>query len=200
MKSFRFVHTADIHLDSPLKGLSGHEGRVADRIRTATREAFDNLIGKTIDEEADFIIIAGDLYDGEWRDYHTGLFFTSQMGRLAKAGIPALVLYGNHDAESQITRRLELPENVHAFSERKPETFTLDELRVALHGQSFRQREVTDNLVPAYPRTERARLAPWTGGTDPADLRDRRTHHPELHAQLAGQTPCGALASVSQRR
>ena len=141
MRSFRFVHAADIHLDSPLKGLSGHEGKVADRIRTATREAFDNLIGHTIDEEADFIIIAGDLYDGEWRDYHTGLFFARQMGRLAKAGIPAYVLYGNHDAESQITRRLELPDNVSAFSARKPETFTLKELRVAIHGQSFGQRD-----------------------------------------------------------
>jgi len=151
LRSFRFVHAADIHLDSPLKGLSGHEGKVADRIRTATREAFDNLIGHTIDEEADFIIIAGDLYDGEWRDYHTGLFFARQMGRLAKAGIPAYVLYGNHDAESQITRRLELPDNVSAFSARKPETFTLKELRVAIHGQSFGQRDVTDNLVPAYP-------------------------------------------------
>ena len=151
MRSFRFVHTADIHLDSPLRGLSGHEGGVADRIRTATREAFDNLIGYTIDEQAAFIIIVGDLYDGEWRDYQTGLFFARQMGRLAKARIPAFVLYGNHDAESQITRRLELPENVKAFSARKPETFTLEELRVALHGQSFRQRDVTDNLVPAYP-------------------------------------------------
>lgn len=151
MRSFRFVHTADIHLDSPLRGLSGHEGGVADRIRTATREAFDNLIGYTIDEQAAFIIIAGDLYDGDWRDYQTGLFFARQMGRLAKARIPAFVLYGNHDAESQITRRLELPENVKAFSVRKPETFTLEDFRVALHGQSFRQRDVTDNLVPAYP-------------------------------------------------
>ena len=148
---FRFVHSADIHLDSPLKGLSGQEGGVADRIRTATRKAFDNLIGYTIDEQAAFIIIAGDLYDGDWRDYQTGLFFARQMGRLTKARIPAFILYGNHDAESQITRRLELPENVKAFSSRKPETFTLEELRVSLHGQSFRQRDITDNLVPAYP-------------------------------------------------
>ena len=94
---FRFVHSADIHLDSPLKGLSGQEGGVADRIRTATRKAFDNLIGYTIDEQAAFIIIAGDLYDGDWRDYQTGLFFARQMGRLTKARIPAFILYGNHD-------------------------------------------------------------------------------------------------------
>ena len=123
MTLFRFVHTADIHLDSPLKGLADYERRAAERIRTATREAFDNLIGQVIDEEASFFIIAGDLYDGDWRDYQTGLFFVRQMGRLAKARIPAFVLYGNHDAESQITRRLTLPENVKAFSTRKPETF-----------------------------------------------------------------------------
>jgi DNA repair exonuclease SbcCD nuclease subunit len=73
------------------------------------------------------------------------------MGRLAKANIPAFVLYGNHDAESQITRRLSMPEGVHVFSARKPETFMLKELGVALHGQSFRQRDVTDNLAAAYP-------------------------------------------------
>ena len=151
MTSFRFIHTADVHIDSPLIGLTRHEGAAAERIRSATREAFDNLIGQAIDEQVAFVVIAGDLYDGDWRDFHTGLFFSLQMGRLAKAGIRAFILYGNHDAESQITKRLSLPDNVNAFSSRKAETFVLDEFKVALHGQSFRQRDVTDNLVPGYP-------------------------------------------------
>ena len=151
MKSFRFVHTGDIHLDSPLKGLTGQESAAAERIRTATRTAFDTLVGQAVEEQAAFVIIAGDLYDGDWRDYQTGLFFVRQMGRLAKAGIPAFLLYGNHDAESQITKRLVLPENVKVFSARKPQTFRLNDLAVAIHGQSFRQRDITDNLVPAYP-------------------------------------------------
>ena len=149
---FRFLHAADIHLDSPLKGLAGHEGGTAERIRTATREAFDNLVGLAIEEQVAFFIIAGDLYDGDWRDYKTGLFFATQMGRLNKAGIPVFLLYGNHDAESQITRKLTLPENVRVFGARKPETFKLDELGVALHGQSFRQRDITDNLALNYPK------------------------------------------------
>ena len=74
-----------------------------------------------------------------------------QVGRLNKTGIPVYLLYGNHDAESQITRRLDLPDNVHVFGTRKPETFRLGELSVALHGQSFRQRDVTENLVHDYP-------------------------------------------------
>ncbi|HQT74521.1 MAG TPA: DNA repair exonuclease [Acidiphilium sp.] len=151
MTSFRFIHTADVHIDSPLIGLTRHEGPAAERIRSATREAFDNLIGQAIDEQVAFVVIAGDIYDGDWRDFHTGLFFSLQMGRLAKAGIRAFVLYGNHDAESQITKRLTLPDNVSVFSARKPDSFVLDELKVALHGQSFRQRDVTDNLVPGYP-------------------------------------------------
>ena len=99
----------------------------------------------------DFVVIAGDLYDGDWRDYKTGLFFAGQMGRLSHAGIPVYLLHGNHDAESQITRRLALPENVHVFGTRKPETFELGQLQIALHGQSFRQRDIADNLVLDYP-------------------------------------------------
>ena len=149
--SFRFLHAADIHLDSPLQGLAGHEGTTAERIRTATRGAFDQLVGLAIEEQVAFLVIAGDLYDGDWRDYKTGLFFVSQVGRLHKAGIPVYLLYGNHDAESQITRRLTLPDNVSVFNSRKPQSFRMDDLGVVLHGQSFRQRDVTDNLALTYP-------------------------------------------------
>ena len=158
MHPFRFVHAADVHLDSPLKGLAGQEGNAVSLIRSATREAFDTLIGRTIDEEAAFLIIAGDLYDGNWRDYQTGLFFVRQMGRLREAGIPAYLIYGNHDAESQITRRLALPGNVRVFSARRPETIEIEKLGVALHGQSFRHRDVTENLASSYPPPKQGAL------------------------------------------
>ena len=151
MTSFRFLHAADIHLDSPLKGLAGHTGTASERIRTATRAALDQLVGLAIEEQVSFLVIAGDLYDGNWRDYKTGLFFVSQVGRLHKAGIPVYLLYGNHDSESQITRRLTLPDNVYCFRTTKPQSFKIDALEVVLHGQSFRQRDVTDNLVLTYP-------------------------------------------------
>ena len=151
MGTFRFLHAADIHLDSPLRGLTGQEGSAAERIRNATREAFELLVGRAITERVAFVVIAGDLYDGDWRDYRTGLFFAAQMGRLNAAGIPVFLLHGNHDAQSQITRKLELPENVRVFGARAPETFRLEDIDVALHGQSFSQREIRDNLVPGYP-------------------------------------------------
>ena len=148
---FQFLHAADIHLDSPLVGLAGVEGRVAERIRSAPRAAFEALVERAIEDEVDFLVIAGDLYDGTWRDYKTGLFFAEQMGRLNQARIPVYLLHGNHDAESQITKPLMLPENVSVFGTRNAETFRIEELNVALHGQSFRERAVTDNLVPDYP-------------------------------------------------
>lgn len=152
LTNFRFLHTGDIHLDSPLKGLAGQEGPAAELIRTATRQALANLVDAAIKEEVAFLIIAGDLYDGDWRDYQTGLYFVRQMGRLATANVPVYLIYGNHDAESQITRRLVLPGNVKVFSSRNAQTFKIDDLSVALHGQSFKQRDVSDNLVPAYPQ------------------------------------------------
>lgn len=147
----KFIHAADIHLDSPLHGLAAYPDAPAAQLRNATREAFCALVRRAIDEAVDFLVIAGDLYDGAWRDHNTGIFFCGEMGRLRRAGIRVFVLFGNHDAESEMTRRLDLPDNVHCFSAQRAQTFRLDELRVALHGQSFRDRAVTDNLARAYP-------------------------------------------------
>lgn len=147
----RFLHTADIHLDSPLRGLSAYEGAPVDLLRTATRRAFSQLVDMAIEEDVDFVVIAGDLYDGDWRDVNTGLFFVREMGRLNQAEIPVFLVYGNHDAESEITKQLTLPKNVKSFSAEKPETHRLEEIDVALHGQSFRSAATTENLAVGYP-------------------------------------------------
>jgi exonuclease SbcD len=148
----RFLHTADIHLDSPLKGLEAHEDAPVEEIRGATRRAFDNLIDLAVEEEVDFVLIAGDLYDGDWKDYNTGLFFVSRMGRLAKAGIRVFIVSGNHDAASQITRAMPPLDNVTQFSSRKPHSVKLDDLGVIIHGQSYSFRAVSDNLAAQYPQ------------------------------------------------
>jgi DNA repair protein SbcD/Mre11 len=152
----KFIHAADIHLDSPLNGLSAYPDAPAEQLRSATRDAFAALVVRAIEEAVDFMVIAGDLYDGSWRDYNTGIFFCKEMGRLKRAGIPVYVLFGNHDAESEMTKKLELPDNVHTFGANKPQTLKVDGLAVSLHGQSFKQRDVTTNLVTGYP-------APVTG-------------------------------------
>jgi DNA repair exonuclease SbcCD nuclease subunit len=134
-----------------MRGLSDDVPGVAERLRLATREALTALIDTAIERKVDFVVIAGDLYDGDWRDYQTGVFFVRQMHRLAAAAIPVYLIHGNHDAQNQMTRSLSLPDNVHVFSHEAAETKIIDGLDVALHGTSYAERAVTDNLVPGYP-------------------------------------------------
>ncbi|MCP8617586.1 metallophosphoesterase family protein [Salirhabdus salicampi] len=149
--NFTFIHAADIHLDSPLKGLERYEGAPVDKIRGATRKAFVQLIDTAIERRVDFLVLAGDLYDNDWKDYNTGLFFVHQMSRLEKEGIPVYLIRGNHDAASLITKEIRLPQNVTECSTSQPETFINDNLQVAIHGQGFPTRAVTDNMASQYP-------------------------------------------------
>ena len=147
----RFIHTADLHIDSPLRGLSRYEGAPLERLRGATRRALERLVDLAIDEQVDFLLIAGDLYDRDWQDFHTGLFVREQMVRLGRASIPVFIVQGNHDARGVITRQVPWPDNVKLFSSRTAETARLDHLGVAIHGHSFPDREVPEDLVPGYP-------------------------------------------------
>ena len=151
MASFRFLHAADVHLDSPLRGLSRYEGVPADDIRIATRTALNNLIDAAIEERVAFIVIAGDIYDGDWQHFGTGLFFCAAMGRLEKAGIDVFLLFGNHDAESVQTKKLPLPKNVRTFGTEKPTTFIHEATATALHGWSYKIKDTRANLAASYP-------------------------------------------------
>ncbi len=151
MALFRFLHAADLHIDSPLIGLARKSEEFAGRIGDASRRAFDNLISAAIDEECSFVLISGDVFDGEWRDYRTGLFFADRMRRLDDAGIKVYIILGNHDAENRFASRLELAENVHLLSHRKPETVRIEGLDAVIHGRSFPQREVSENIAQDYP-------------------------------------------------
>lgn len=147
----KFIHTADIHLDSPLSGLAAYKDAPADLLRTVTRDAFAKLVDVAIEESVDFMVIAGDLYDGTWKDYNTGHFFCREMGRLNKVDIPVYLLFGNHDADSEMTKKLALPTNVHQFESRKPSTFRIEALKVALHGRSYKDAATLENLATGYP-------------------------------------------------
>ena len=147
----RFIHAADPHLDSPLQGLEAHEGAPVEVLRGATRRAFENLVNLAIEESVDFVVIAGDLYDGDWKDYSTGLFFRAQMVRLQSKGTPVYLIAGNHDAASVITKKLSLPENVHVFSTRTTESLEVAGHPVTIHGRGFPNRAVPENLAIEYP-------------------------------------------------
>jgi exonuclease SbcD len=149
MSDFRFLHVADLHIDSPLRGLEAEAP--AERIRGATRAAYTNLVNLALNEQVAFVVIAGDLFDGDWQDWRTGQFFAQETARLTRAGIRVVAIRGNHDAECVITRHLALPDGARLLRADRPESVRIAEHNVCIHGQSFARREVTTNLAADYP-------------------------------------------------
>lgn len=147
----KLVHAADLHLDSALRGLSRYESAPVDEIRGATRRAFSNLVGLCLEEKAALLVIAGDLFDGDWRDVSTGLFFAKELSKLCQAGVQVVWIRGNHDAVSQIRRSVRLPEQVIELPHERAETRVFEQLGVAVHGRSFAKRDVTEDLAASYP-------------------------------------------------
>ena len=178
----KFLHAADIHLDSPLVGLHARDDLPDTVIRHCTRRAFAAMIDLARAEDVAFVVIAGDLYDGDWKDFSTGLFFAEQMQRL---GRPCFLLRGNHDARSVITRNLRLPDNVREFSARTCESFQLPELGVALHGHSFPNRAVPEDLSAGYREPVRGMVNIGVLHTSAEDPGEHETYAPCEVAALA---------------
>lgn len=155
---FSFIHAADLHIDSPFASLSLKDAAVAERFAAAGRKAVEALIQETINSKAAFLIIAGDIFDGDWKDVTTGYFFARELGKLKRAEIPVYIVKGNHDAESLMSRSLTYPDNVHSFASNKSETVVLEDLGVALHGRSFGTRKVADDFAKTYPARREGKL------------------------------------------
>jgi DNA repair protein SbcD/Mre11 len=184
---FKFLHAADIHLDSPLTGLERYEGAPVEEIRGATRRAFENMVQLAIKEAVDFVLIAGDLYDGDWKDAGTGLYFVKQMARLREARIPVFLIAGNHDAANKMTWELRFPDNVKYFSHRRSETVKLASPGVAIHGQSYSNGDVTENLAEEYPKPVRDSFNIGVLHTCVAGAVGHAPYAPCTVAQLAGK-------------
>lgn len=194
------VHAADLHLDSPLVGLERYAGAPVREVRSATRRAFSALIDLCRDEQAQLLLLAGDLYDGDWRDYSTGLFFASELARLREVGTRVVWIRGNHDAQSKITRHLSLGEHCVELGTKRPESVLLDALGIAVHGQGFATPAVSEDLAARYP-------APLAGyfniGLLHTALSGRVGHAPyapcDVNALIARGYDYWALGHVHQR-
>ncbi|PID73502.1 MAG: DNA repair exonuclease [Desulfobacterales bacterium] len=145
------LHAADLHIDSPLHHLDTAGDAPLHAMEDAVRRAVDRLIDLAVALPADLLLIAGDVFDGDWRDYHTGLWFAKRMARLGEAGVRAALVSGNHDAAGRMTRSLRLPGNMHVFDVKRPETVRYDDLGVAVHGRGFARAAVTENLAAGFP-------------------------------------------------
>ena len=150
--AFRFIHTADIHLDSPLKTLASRNENLADLLSEASRTVFSRIIDLCLEEKVNALFIAGDLYDGAQTSMKTARFLVVQLLRLESADIKTFIIRGNHDAESRITRELSFPPLVHLFDGRGGvvSCSSSSAFPVSIHGMSFNKPHASESLVPKY--------------------------------------------------
>ncbi|MGR3805474.1 metallophosphoesterase family protein [Marinibacterium profundimaris] len=144
---FRFLHTADLHIDSPLRSLALRDADLAERVGSATRTALSRIVDACLEHEVHALLIAGDLFDGDIHSMKTAAFVIAQFERLDAAGIPVFLIRGNHDAESQLTREIDLPPNVTLFTGHGG-VEELPDHGVAIHGISFARPSAPESLLP----------------------------------------------------
>jgi DNA repair exonuclease SbcCD nuclease subunit len=146
----KLLHAADLHIDSPLRGLP--DDGLAEAARLASRRAFERLIDCALAEGVAVVLLAGDVFDRDWRDAHTGIFFVKQVARLTERGVKVFMVLGNHDAAGTLSRRLVLPAGATVFGAgREAGSVDLPELGIAVHGWSFPVAAVTDDPLPRFP-------------------------------------------------
>ena len=155
MESIRFIHTADLHLGSPFVGMKGLRKEHWKKLKDSTLDAFDRLIQYALDKQPDFVLIVGDIYDGEDRSIRAQARFQQGMKRLAEQQIPVIISYGNHDHLSGNWTRFELPKNVHAFDDSVSQ-FRLETAGgpVIITGFSYGKRHISEAMAEQYPEAQ----------------------------------------------
>ena len=155
MTSFRFLHCSDLHIDSPFKGLSLVQPALAEKLRNSTYQAFQNIVKLALQEEVEAVLIAGDIYDGSDRSLQAQLKFRRELQKLSEAGIDTFIVHGNHDPLDSWSTSLDWPERVHIFSGTQVECRPVTKngtVKAYVHGISYSQREVKENLVKKFDR------------------------------------------------
>lgn len=158
MNSITFIHTADLHLDSPFVGLRGLPKEIYQEVQKSTFQSFSNIVTKAIEKKVDFIVIAGDLFDLEDRSIRAQILFRKEMERLRDFGIHAFIVHGNHDYLSGSWTDISMPENVHIFPE-QVEMFpfiTKKGVKVHLYGFSYPKRHMLEDMTKQYRKVDGA--------------------------------------------
>lgn len=152
MKKISFIHAADLHLDSPMLGLKHLPSTIFERLQESTFSAFTKVVDAALQKNVDFVILAGDLFDGEDRSLRAQSRFQKQMERLASKKIEVFIVHGNHDHMNGKWPLLMMPENVHVFSDKvEVKAFTnAAGTSVHLYGFSYPQRHVLERKVDEY--------------------------------------------------
>src|SRR5437762_9034612 len=152
MDSLRFIHAADLHLDSPFRGIGDASPALKDPLQSATLGALGRIVDHTIESKADFLVIAGDIYDSKDRNLRALVSFRNEMQRLAERKVPVYIVHGNHDPLNGWGSGFQLPSNVITFGGRTDTEPYIRRGREAaqITGVSYTRERVTDNLASSF--------------------------------------------------
>jgi exonuclease SbcD len=153
LKSFSFIHAADLHLGSPFKGIGSGSPATAEQLRSTTFDAFSGLIDLCLEKSVDFLLISGDIFDLSGRSLRAQLTFRDGLSRLSENGIRSFVVFGNHDPWETWSSRISWPEGAHVFLPDQVETIivSVNETPVAaVSGISYRNQRETRNLASLF--------------------------------------------------
>lgn len=178
MKKIRFLHAADLHLDSPFKGLTHLPPEIFHQIKNSTFRALTNLVDMAIKKQVDFLLLSGDLFDLEQRSLFAQATLRKEFLRLRQAEIQVFIIHGNHDYITESHRFFRYPENVHVFNEKvECEKYMKNGEHLAnIYGFSYNRRHMTENMTKHYRKPDTT--APFHIGMLHGNLSGREDHDP----------------------
>lgn len=202
--SFTFLHAADLHLDSPFKGITIHNSSIVDVLRSATFDAYRSLIDLCIERQANFLLITGDVYDAEDRSLRAQLRFRDGLIRLAERNIRAFVAHGNHDHYGSRSSTIRWPENVHIFDHHKVESEVVrvngDPVAV-ISGISHARKNETQNLAKRFEPSDKELFRIGLLHCNVGSNTDHQPYAPcELYDLLDARVDYWALGHVHEKR
>jgi DNA repair protein SbcD/Mre11 len=157
MKQITFIHAADLHLDSPMIGLSQLPIEIFERLKESTFVALRKLTGAAIKHQVDFVLLAGDLFDEQDRSVRAQMRLRKEMEKLAENHIPVFVIYGNHDHLNGDWIHLDMPKNVHIFGEKvEIKVYKKKGIVTRFYGFSYATRHVMDSQLDKFVKQEGA--------------------------------------------
>lgn len=181
MKAFSFIHTADLHLDSPFKGISEINEKISLELTEATFKTFNKIIDLCIEKKVDFLLIAGDIYDGVDKSLRAQLRFRDGLKRLSEVGIKAYIVHGNHDPLDGWSANLDFPKSVHIFNGKSVEKVSVEkdgEEIAQICGISFHNREIKTNLTYKFPKKSQSQKALFNIGMLHCNVGTNTGHEP----------------------
>ena len=151
----KFLHIADVHLDSPFLGLSFLPSELFCQIKNAIQLSFEKAVNFAIDNDVDLVLLAGDTFDSIHPTPQSKIFFANQIKRLVDSQIQVVMVLGNHDY-SQIDDLLlnESPYFKIIGSNEQIEQvdfMTKSQYKYRVVGFSYQHNHITEDIIAKYP-------------------------------------------------